>query len=84
VDAAGLDYREHVKRWGDHLSFVGVLDLDPLIRLEPEEVEAYVKNVVLDMKQSRRYIAGTITAIDEIPVENYVTMVNTIHRHGAY
>jgi hypothetical protein len=39
---------------------------------------------MLDMKECGRYIAGTITAIDEIPVENYVTMVNTIHRYAAY
>jgi uroporphyrinogen-III decarboxylase len=84
VDAAGLDYREHMRRWGDWLSFVGVLDLDPLIRLNTDEVEAYVKTVMLDMKECGRYIAGTITAIDEIPVENYVTMVNTIHRYAAY
>ena len=84
VDAAGLDYREHMKRWGDHLSFVGVLDLDPLIRLDTEMVEAYVKEVVTGMKECKRYVAGTITAIDEIPIENYVSMVNTIHRYGAY
>jgi hypothetical protein len=70
VDAAGLDYREHKRRWGS--------------RLEPAQVEAYVKEVVLAMKEGGRYVAGTITAIDEIPVENYVTMVNAIHRYGKY
>ena len=84
VDAAGLDYREHKRRWGDRLTMVGALDLDPLIRLGPREVEAYVKEVVLDMKEGGRYVAGTITAIDEIPVENYVSMVNAIHRYGRY
>ncbi len=84
VDAAGLDYREHKKRWGRRLTMVGALDLDPLIRLDPEQVEAYVKEVVLAMKEGGRYVAGTITAIDEIPVENYVTMVNAIHRYGRY
>lgn len=84
VDAAGLDYREHKKRWGNRLTLVGVLDLDPLIRLDVQQVQAYVKEVVLAMKEGGRYVAGTITAIDEIPVENYVTMVNTIHRYGGY
>jgi len=84
VDAAGLDYRKHKKRWGTRLTLVGALDLDPLIRLDPQQVEAYVKEVVLDMKEGGRYVAGTITAIDEIPVQNYVTMVNTIHRYGGY
>jgi uroporphyrinogen decarboxylase len=84
VDAAGLDYREHKKRWGSRLTMVGALDLDPLIRLDPLQVEAYVREVVLAMKQGGRYVAGTITAIDEIPWENYVTMVNAIHRYGRY
>jgi uroporphyrinogen-III decarboxylase len=84
VDAAGLDYREHKKRWGRRLTMVGVLDLDPLIRLNPAQVEAYVKEVVLAMKEGGRYVAGTITAIDEIPWENYMTMVNAIHRYGRY
>jgi uroporphyrinogen-III decarboxylase len=84
VDSAGLDYREHKKRWGDRLTLVGALDLDPLIRLDAERVESYVRDVVLTMKEGGRYVAGTITAIDEIPLENYVTMVNTIHRYGAY
>jgi hypothetical protein len=43
-----------------------------------------VKEVVLAMKQGGRYVAGTITAIDEIPWENYMTMVNAIHRYGRY
>jgi uroporphyrinogen-III decarboxylase len=84
VDSAGLDYREHKQRWGDRLTMVGVLDLDPLIRLDPPQVEAYVKEVVLAMKEGGRFVAGTITAIDEIPLENYVTMVNAIHRYGRY
>lgn len=36
------------------------------------------------MKEGGRYIGGTITAIDEIPIENYVTMVNTIHTNAEY
>ena len=84
VDACGLDYREHKKRWGDKLTLIGALDLDPLIRLSTEDVAKYVKEVVLSMKDGGRYIAGTITAIDEIPIENYVTMVNTIHAHAGY
>jgi uroporphyrinogen decarboxylase len=84
VDACGLDYREHKKRWGDRLTLIGALDLDPLIRLDTRGVEEYVKEVVLSMKEGGRYIAGTITAIDEIPIENFVTMVNTIHAHAAY
>jgi uroporphyrinogen-III decarboxylase len=84
VDACGLDYREHKKRWGDKLTLIGALDLDPLIRLDPDGVESYVKEVVLTLKEGGRYIAGTITAIDEIPIQNYATMVNTIHANAAY
>jgi uroporphyrinogen decarboxylase len=84
VDACGLDYRKHKKRWGDKLTLIGALDLDPLIRLNTENVEAYVREIMLTMKEGGRYIAGTITAVDEIPIENYVTMVNTIHAHAKY
>ena len=84
VDSCGLDCLEHKKRWGDKVTLIGAIDLDPLIRLNSQEVEKYVKEVVLSMKEGGRYIAGTITAIDEIPIENYVTMVNTIHAHAGY
>jgi uroporphyrinogen decarboxylase len=84
VDSCGLDCLEHKKRWGDKVTLIGAIDLDPLIRLNSKDVEEYVKEVVLSMKEGGRYIAGTITAIDEIPIENYVTMVNTIHAHAGY
>lgn len=84
VDSCGLDCLEHKKRWGDKLTLIGAIDLDPLIRMNAKDVEEYVKEVVLSMKEGGRYIAGTITAIDEIPIENYVTMVNTIHANAGY
>jgi hypothetical protein len=43
-----------------------------------------VKEVVEVMKEGGGYIAGTVSSVNEIPFENYITMINTIHKYGRY
>jgi uroporphyrinogen decarboxylase len=84
IDANGIDYREYKKKWGDRICLFGAIDTDPLIRKSRAEVEQYVREVVATMKPGGRYIAGTVSSVNEIPFENFAAMVNTIHRNGAY
>jgi len=84
IDANGLDYREVKKKYGNKLSFYGAIDTDPLIRCSADEVHRYIKEVVETMKVDGGYIAGTVSSVNEIPFDNYITMVNAIHKYGYY
>jgi uroporphyrinogen decarboxylase len=84
IDANGLDYREVKKKYGKKLSLYGAIDTDPLLRYSSDEVEKYVKEVVEVMKADGGYIAGTVSSVNEIPFDNYMTMINVIHKHGKY
>jgi len=84
LDANGVDYRDYKKKWGSRICLFGAIDTDPLIRCNKDEVEEYVRSVVEYMKAGGRYIAGTVSSVNEIPFENFVTMVNSVHRYGRY
>ena len=84
IDANGLDYREVKKKYGNKLSFYGAIDTDPLIRCSADEVHKYIKEVVEIMKVDGGYIAGTVSSVNEIPFDNYITMINAIHKYGYY
>jgi uroporphyrinogen decarboxylase len=84
IDANGLDYRQVKKKYGKELSLYGAIDTDPLIRLSTEEVHDYVRDVVETMKKDGGYIAGTVSSVNEIPFDNYITMINAIHKYGKY
>ena len=84
IDSNGMDYKEVKKKFGKRISLYGAIDTDPLIRKTVLEVENYVKEVVLTMKKNGGYIAGTVSSVNEIPFENYVVMINTIHKFGQY
>ena len=84
IDANGMDYRHVKKKYGRKLCLYGAIDTDPLIRKPAEEVEAYVKDVVQNMMGDGGYIAGTVSSVNEMPFENYETMINSIHKYGQY
>ena len=84
IDANGMDYRYVKKKYGRKLCLYGAIDTDPIIRKSAPEVEAYVKEVVETMKEGGGYIAGTVSSVNEIPFENYVTMINSIHKYGQF
>jgi uroporphyrinogen decarboxylase len=84
IDANGMDYREAKKKYGDRICLYGGIDTDIVIRGTTEETEEYVRDVVTTLKEGGRFIAGTISDVNEMPFENFVTMINTIHKHGIY
>lgn len=84
IDANGMDYRQAKKKYGRKICLYGAIDTDPIIRKSAPEVEGYVKEVVEIMKEGGGYIAGTVSSVNEIPFENYITMINSIHKYGQY
>ena len=84
IDANGMDYRYVKKKYGRKLCLYGAIDTDPIIRKSASEVESYVKEVVETMMKGGGYIAGTVSSVNEIPFDNYVAMINSIHKYGQF
>lgn len=86
MDPYGVDYRDYKKRYGDRITLMGNIDVEfPLVHGTPEEVEKDVIAHMEALKPGGRYIAGSSHSITNfVPHENYITMLNAIHRYGVY
>ncbi|MHB1346458.1 MAG: uroporphyrinogen decarboxylase family protein [Candidatus Humimicrobiaceae bacterium] len=84
IDANGLDYHDFKKKYGDRICMYGAIDTDIPIRGTAAETKNYVKDVVLTCKKNGRFVAGTISDVNQMPYENFVTIINTIHEFGRY
>ena len=65
---------------------IGNIDVEyPLVHGTPEEVEKDVIAHMQVLKPGGRYIAGSSHSVTNfVPHENYLAMLNAIHRYGAY
>ena len=86
MDPSGCDYREYKKRYGHRVTLSGNIDIEfPLVRGNAEDVEKDVIAHCEVMMEGGRWEAGSSHSIvNYIPHENYITMVNAIHRYGRY
>ena len=80
------DYRDYKKRYGHRVSLHGNIDLRwPLAQGTPADVEKDVLAHMEVLKPGGRWIAGySHSIVNYIPHENFVAMINAIHRHGVY
>ena len=86
MDPSGVDYREYKRRYGRRVTLSGNVDIAwPLVQGTPEDVERDVKEHADVLKPGGRWIAGSSHSIvNYIPHENFVTMINAIHKYGKY
>jgi uroporphyrinogen decarboxylase len=86
MDPYGVDYRDYKKRYGDRLCLWGNIDVEwPLAHGTPEDVERDVAAHAEVLKPGGRWIAGSSHSITNfVPHENYVAMLNAIHKFGVY
>ncbi|MBC8387987.1 MAG: hypothetical protein H8E13_08060 [Actinobacteria bacterium] len=86
MDPYSMDYRELKKKYGKRVAFSGNIDIEfPLYKGTPEDVENDVKAHMDVMKPGYGYVCGSSHSIvDYIPYENFVTMINAIHKYGKY
>ena len=86
MDPSGIDYRDYKKRYGHRVTLHGNIDIAwPLATGTPDEVDRDVREHAEALKQGGRWIAGSSHSIvNYIPHENFVAMINAIHRYGAY
>lgn len=86
MDPSGIDYRDWKKRFGSRICLSGNIDVEfPLVKGTPEDVEKDVKDHMEVLKPGYGYIAASSHSIvNYMPFENFVTMVNAIHKYGKY
>ncbi len=86
MDPYGCSYRELKKKWGSAVCFSGNIDIEfPLAHGTPADVEKDVKEHLEVMMPGGGYVCGSSHSIvNYVPHENFITMLNTIHRDGVY
>ena len=86
MDPSGIDYRDYKRRYGHRVTLSGNIDITwPLVKGTPEDVERDVGEHMDVLKPGGRWIAGSSHSIvNYIPHENFVAMINAIHRYGKY
>ena len=86
MDPYGVDYREMKKKFGSRVCLAGNIDIEfPLAHGTPEEVEKDVREHLKVMMPGGGYICGSSHSIvNYIPHENFIAMLNAIHRYGVY
>ncbi len=86
MDPSGIDYQDFKKRYGSRVTLHGNIDLTwPLSTGTPEDVEKEVLEHMSVLKPGGRWIAGSSHSIvNFIPHDNFITMINAIHKYGVY
>ena len=86
MDPYGCDYRELKRSFGSSACFAGNIDIEvPLAHGTPADVEKDVKAHMEAMKPGGGYVCGSSHSIvNYIPHENFIAMLNAIHRYGVY
>jgi len=86
MDPYGIDYREYKKKFGGRVCLAGNIDIEfPLAHGTPEDVEKDVKDHMEVLKPGGGYVACcSHSIVNYIPHENYISMINAIHKYGSY
>jgi uroporphyrinogen decarboxylase len=86
MDPSGVDYRDYKRRFGHRVTLSGNIDIAwPLVKGTPEDVQRDVKEHMDVLKPGGRWIAGSSHSIvNYIPHENFVAMINAVHKYGRY
>jgi uroporphyrinogen decarboxylase len=86
MDPSGIDYRDYKKRYGSRVTLFGNIDITwPLVGGTPADVERDVREHIEVLKPGGRWVASSSHSIvNYIPHENFITMINTVHKYGAY
>ena len=86
MDPYGIDYRDYKKKFGSIVCLAGNIDIEfPLAHGTPDDVEKDVKEHMEVLKPGGGYVACcSHSIVNYIPHENYMSMINAIHRYGNY
>jgi corrinoid protein of di/trimethylamine methyltransferase len=86
LDPYGVEYRALKRKFGDRLCLSGNIDIEfPLAHGTPADVDKDVKAHMEALKPGGGYVCGSSHSIvNYIPHDNYISMLNAIHKYGVY
>ncbi|MDR1795965.1 MAG: hypothetical protein LBR44_00745 [Clostridiales Family XIII bacterium] len=86
IEPYSMDIYDIKARYGNDITISGNVDIaGPLAFGTPDEVRAAVRGHLEKMMPGGRFICSTNHSImNDIPLENYAAMVDTILEHGVY
>ena len=86
LDPSGIDYRDYKKRYGRRVTLSGGINLTfPLITGTPADVERTIEELCSVMKPGGRWeAASSHSIVNYVPHENFVAMINALHKYGRF
>lgn len=86
MDPYCVDYHDYKARFGDKIALWGNIDIEfPLTNGTPEDVAKDVKEHMEVLKPGNGYICSSSHSIvNYIPYENFVALINAVHKYGKY
>jgi uroporphyrinogen decarboxylase len=85
VEPESNDIAEVKRKWAGRMAFIGNIPTVLLAEGSKDEIEERVKQYCLMLGPGAGYVLGSSTSImDGIPPENFVTMVQAVHKYGRY
>ena len=73
-----LPVEDAYERWGSHITIIGGIDVDFIIRSTPDEIRKRSEAMLERTKDKGNYMLGTGNSVPEyIPQENFLTMTRT-------
>jgi uroporphyrinogen decarboxylase len=76
---------EAKKRYGDRIALLGGFDVDKLCRMRPAEIRSHTDFLIEKCAGNGGWACGTGNSVAEyIPMENFLTMIDQVHRSGRY
>lgn len=85
IEPESNDILEVKKKWTGKMALIGNIHTPLLAYGEKEEIEETVKDYCAKLAPGGGYVLGSSTSImDGIPPENFVTMIEAVHKYGRY
>ena len=85
IEPQAMDIVELKQKRGTDFCLVGNIDIDLLTRGTKEQITSEVKRLLKKVAVNGGYCLGSGNTIaDYIPFENYLTMIETVHKFGNY
>lgn len=85
IEPQAMDIVELKQERGKDFCLVGNVDVDLLARGTKEQIEQQVKYLLQNVAPGGGYCLGSGNTVPEyVPLENYVTMIETAHRFSKY
>jgi uroporphyrinogen decarboxylase len=85
VEPESNDIVKVKEKWAGKMALIGNIPTVLLAYGRPEEIEERVREYCIRVAPGGGYVLGSSTSImDGIPPENFVTMINAVHKYGRY